>query len=59
MRQILHILTRPEDLPALEVIRSQRGQPDITVKTIDLTVPEPDYKTLLREIFAADSVALW
>jgi hypothetical protein len=59
MRLLLHILTRPDDAPAQEIItRQQRGGENKTV-VADLTKPQPDYKELLENIFAADSVQVW
>jgi len=59
MRVLLHILTRPDDTLAQEVIARQREQQDQEVSVLDLTAAEPDYRRLLQEIFAADSVAVW
>ena len=59
MRVVLHILTRPDDTLAREVIAGQRGQPGQEVNVVDLTAAEPDYTRLLQEIFAADSIAVW
>jgi len=59
MRVVLHILTRPDDTLAQEVIARQREQQDQEVSVVDLTAGEPDYARLLQEIFAADSVAVW
>ncbi len=56
---ILHILTNPEDALAREIITLQQAGNQETVKVADLTVPEPDYEALLREIFAADAVTVW
>jgi hypothetical protein len=59
MRTALHIVTRPNDSLAVEVIAAQRRQPGLEVQVADLTVPEPDYAKLLEDIFTADSVAVW
>jgi hypothetical protein len=59
MPDLLHILTKPNDTLALEIISHQRQQPGTNVEVVDLTQPEPDYKALLDQIFAADSVAVW
>ena len=59
MRVVLHILTRPDDTLAQEVIARQREQQDQEVSVVDLTAAEPDYPKLLQEIFTADSVAVW
>ena len=55
----LHILTRPDDPTAAQVIAAQRQRPDLEINVVDLSRPEPDYRALLREIFAADAVAVW
>ncbi|MCI0537601.1 MAG: hypothetical protein L0Z50_20495 [Verrucomicrobiales bacterium] len=59
MRQILHILTRPDDPLAQQIVAAQQQQTDQTVQSVDLTVPEPDYRALLHAIFAADSIEVW
>jgi len=59
MRVVLHILTRPNDRLAQEVIARQREQQDQEVNVVDLTAAEPDYARLIQEIFAADSAAVW
>ncbi len=59
MRTVLHIITRPDDALAREMIARQKGNPNYQVRVTDLTPPAPNYDALLREIFAADSVAVW
>jgi hypothetical protein len=59
MRTILHVLTKPDDSLASNVIAAQRNQKDQQIKVVDLTKTEPDYARLLEEVFAADSVAVW
>ena len=59
MRQILHVLTRPDDPLARQLITGQRALAGTQAEVIDLTVPEPDYTALLEKIFAADSVEVW
>jgi hypothetical protein len=59
MRVALHILTRPDDTLAREIIGRQREQPDQEVNVVDLTASEPDYARLVQEIFASDSIAVW
>jgi hypothetical protein len=59
MPRLLHILTRPDDSLAREVIARQKSVAGNEVQVVDLTVPDPDYKALLEEIFAADSVESW
>ena len=56
----LHILTRPDDPLPREIIACQRAHEATgVVEVFDLTVPAPDYSTLLEKIFSADSVAVW
>jgi hypothetical protein len=60
MRVLLHILTRPDDSFAREIIARQQQQSAGENKTVaDLTQPQPDYKELLENIFAAESVQVW
>jgi len=59
VRQILHILTTPNDVLAHQVISAQQQKAEHTVKSVDLTVTDPDYRALLHEIFAADSIEVW
>ncbi len=59
MRAVLHILTKPAETLAGEIISRQSSQADVKVEVVDLTQPEPDYAALLEKIFAADSVAVW
>lgn len=59
MRRILHILTRPDDDFARQIIARQQSDPANLVVVVDLTKAEPDYKKLLDEIVAADSVQSW
>jgi hypothetical protein len=59
MRILLHILTRPDDALAREIITRQQSDGGNKTIVADLTKPEPDYKQLLENIFAADSVQIW
>jgi hypothetical protein len=60
MTKQLHILTRPTDTLATEVIAAQQNRvADLEVIVVDLTQGPPDYSALLEQIFAADSVAVW
>jgi hypothetical protein len=58
MKKLLHILTRPDDALAAEIIVRQQGNGENNVVVMDLTAPA-DYKELLENIFAADSVQAW
>jgi hypothetical protein len=59
MPRILHILTRPNDALAREVMARQKNGAANKVEAVDLTLPTPDYKELLEKIFAAESVECW
>lgn len=59
MRTLLHILTRPDDPLAAEILARQARQPEVRVEVVDLTLPEPDYGALVEKVFAADAVAVW
>jgi hypothetical protein len=59
MPRVLHILTRPNDALAREVMALQKNGGGNKVEAVDLTPPSPDYKALLEKIFAADSVECW
>jgi hypothetical protein len=59
MRRVLHILTRPDDALARELMARQKNAAGNKVEAVDLTLPEPDYKALLEKIFAAESVESW
>jgi hypothetical protein len=59
MPTLLHILTEPDDALAQEIIAKQNSNPENKIEIVDLTKPEPDYKKLLENIFAADSVQVW
>ena len=59
MRLLLHILTRPDDSLAREIIALQESAGENLTKVVDLTGPQNDYKQLLENIFAADSVQVW
>jgi hypothetical protein len=59
MRILLHILTRPDDPLAREIITRQQSGGKNKTLVADLTKPQPDYKELLENIFAAESVQVW
>lgn len=56
---VLHILTRPADELAAEVVRRQRARGECVVEVFDLGRDQPDYTALVERIFAADSVEAW
>jgi hypothetical protein len=51
MRLILHIVTRPGDALAAEVVTRQQQQTELAIRMIDLTKSQ--------QIFEADSVQVW
>lgn len=59
MRTILHILTRPQDAFARQLIERQSQLGETTTEVVDVTAPEADYAALVDKIFAADSVQVW
>ena len=59
MGELLHILTKPDDLFAAELIAQQRAAEAQRVRVVDLTGTEPDYCALLEWIFTADSIQVW
>ena len=59
MRIVLHIVTKPDDPLAREIITRHQASGENKIVVADLTAPQPDYKALLENIFAADSVQLW
>jgi hypothetical protein len=59
IRTVLHVITKPDDGTVAGIVGTQQKQPLLQIKVADLTVPEPDYKKLLEDIFAADAVAVW
>jgi hypothetical protein len=58
MRQVLCILTSPQDPFAKTVIAAEQAQPDCAVKVFELG-DNLDYEELLDAILAADSVQVW
>jgi hypothetical protein len=59
MAQLLHIVTKPEDSLAVEIISCQKTDRQHHVEIIDLTSQKPDYKSLLKKIFEADCIQVW
>jgi hypothetical protein len=59
MPRVLHILTRPNDTLAKDLMARQKSGAGNNVEAVDLTLAAPDYKELLEKIFAADSVECW
>ncbi|MBM3851306.1 MAG: hypothetical protein FJ396_14210 [Verrucomicrobia bacterium] len=60
MTRLLHVLTRPADPEVSRLIDDQRRLPDheVLVRALD-SEATPDYRELLAQVFAADSVACW
>lgn len=59
MRQLLHIVTKPNDDLASSMVESERSLPNTKVEVVDLTKPDPDYNQLVQKIFTADSIQVW
>jgi hypothetical protein len=59
MTHVLHILTRSDDPLAEKMIEGQRRRSEREVTVVDLTVPEPDYRALVRAVFSIESVHVW
>jgi hypothetical protein len=55
MADILHLLTRPDDAFAAEMMARQKAAGH-DVAAVDLTVAEPDYQDIVKKIFQADSI---
>ena len=58
-QRILHLLTRPEDSIAREVIQHQKSNPELTLLIIDLNTRDPDYSAVVTAVFDSDSVQVW
>jgi hypothetical protein len=59
MRQLLHIVTKPNDALAGMMLENEQSLPNTKVDMVDLTNAKPDYKQLVEKIFAADSIQVW
>ena len=59
MATTLHILTKPNDELASQIIAKEKTIALGSTEIVDLTLKEPDYKALVEKIFAADSVQVW
>ena len=59
MRTILHILTRPEEELARDLIERQRALPDTQVEVVALTDNTTNYGEVVEQIFSADSIEVW
>jgi hypothetical protein len=59
MATLLHIVTRTDDALSKEIISFQQAPLESSTVIADLTGDAPDYKNLLEQIFAADSVTVW
>ena len=56
---MLHVLTRPADQMAKEIVTRQREGRGYKIETVDLTLKVPDYGLLLEKLFTADSIEIW
>ncbi len=59
MSKVLLIITKVNDPLNEVVVANEQSLPNHQVKVIDLTSGEPDYPSLLEEIFSSDSVQVW
>lgn len=59
MAMTLHILTKPNDSLANDLIGKEKMLTPDQTEVIDLNQGEPDYKALVEKIFKADSVQVW
>ena len=60
MAQRLHLITRPQDSLAQEVVRRHaQAEGDSQVQILDLTAGAVDYPALVEAIFASDSIQVW
>lgn len=59
MRQLLHIVTKPDDVLARTMLENEQSLPNTRVDVIDLTKRNPDYNQLVEKIFTADSIQVW
>lgn len=44
---------------ARQVAQSQKDNPEVDIRVVELTDSEPDYAALVREIFQADAIHVW
>ena len=59
MRAILHILTKPVETWAGEIIARQKTSAETKVDVVDLSAGAPDYEAVVRKVFDSDSVQVW
>ncbi len=59
MPALLHILTKPDDALAAQIISAQKTKPENKIEVVDLTKPDSDYKALVEKIFESDSIQVW
>ena len=59
MPALLHILTKPDDTLAVQIIAAQKTKPENKIEVVDLTQPDSDYKALVEKIFQSDSIQVW
>ncbi|MBI1840594.1 MAG: hypothetical protein HYR88_07040 [Verrucomicrobia bacterium] len=59
MKRLLHVLTRPDDALALDIIAQHEGTPGIEVRVVRLDQESPDYRGLVELVFESDSVQVW
>lgn len=59
MRTILHILTKPDDEVAAEIIALQKADATLKVEVMDLTAGQAQYEAAVQKVFEAESVQVW
>lgn len=59
MPALLHILTKPDDTLAAQIIASHQAKTENKVEVVDLTKTDADYKALVEKIFKSDSIQVW
>ena len=59
MRNVLHLITRPNDPKVDAVIAAQSNDPNLRIVVVKLADDGADYQAILEKIFEADSVSVW
>jgi hypothetical protein len=59
MRQLLHIITRPDNQLVHEIVATQKSLPEHQVEIVNLFADTADYDDLLEKIFTAESIQIW
>lgn len=59
MPKQLHVVVRTPDELLQELMVTLRERSELSTEVIDLTQGTPDYRHLVEQIFASDSVVVW